>query len=145
MDVPQSKSEQELYFELSCYTLERRDPSFIHQYVVDAYAAQNATEATKPIGLTFALVGLYLHHERQYSGKQVQQAHMKLARRKRPWPVFDLPTERGAIRVRDVIAAKPGPERDQAIRNWSASVWQAWSASRAKVAELVRAELEPMG
>jgi hypothetical protein len=35
-----------------------RDPSFIHQYVVDAFAAQQADEQTKPMKLTFALVGL---------------------------------------------------------------------------------------
>jgi hypothetical protein len=48
------------YDELCCYTLERGDASFIHQHVVDAQIAQQASDATKPIALAFALAGLYL-------------------------------------------------------------------------------------
>jgi len=47
--------------------------------------------------------------------------------------------------VGNVMAAKPGSDRDNAIREWAASVWKAWSASHAKVAELVRFELGPEG
>jgi len=38
----------------------------------------------------------------------------------------------------DVLRAKPGIKRDRAIREWSASVWEAWSESHAKVADLVQ-------
>ena len=48
------------YHELCYYTLTLGDPAFIHQHVVDAFAAQQADEQTKPIKVTFALVGLYL-------------------------------------------------------------------------------------
>jgi hypothetical protein len=47
-------SNQDTYNELCCYTLSHGDPSFIHQHVVDAYAAQTADDRSKPIGLTFA-------------------------------------------------------------------------------------------
>jgi hypothetical protein len=130
-------AEQETYNELCFYTLAHGDPSFIHQHVVDAFTAQNANEHTKPIGLTFALVGLYLHVEKKFSGKQVQRTHMKLAAHKRPWPPFDLPRDRGAIRVADVMAASAGPERDRAIDAWSASVWDAFQESRATVDQLL--------
>jgi len=83
MNQSRSKPDRELYNELACHTLAHGDPSFIHQYIVDAYAAQHADEKTKPIGLAFALVGLYLHIERHYSGKEVQRAHMKLAKKKK--------------------------------------------------------------
>jgi hypothetical protein len=43
-------SEQQAYDELQCYTLGHSDPGFIHQHVVDAWAAQHADERTKPIG-----------------------------------------------------------------------------------------------
>jgi hypothetical protein len=66
------------YDELSHYTLTHPDPEFIHQYVVDAFAAQHAHPRTKAIALTFALVAL-----------------------------------RGGISVADVIAAPPGPGRDE--------------------------------
>src|SRR5438067_3221775 len=49
------------------------------QHVVDAYAAQTARASTKPITLAFALVGLYLHLEKNQTGKQVQRVHMLLA------------------------------------------------------------------
>ena len=141
MDQSRLKSDQELYDELACYTLAHGDPSFIHQYIVDAYAAQHADEKTKPIGLTFALVGLYLHIARHYSGKEVRRAHMQLAKEKKQWPLFELPKERGSMSVGDVMAAQPGTDRDNAIREWSASVWKAWSACHARVAEMVRSEL----
>ncbi len=77
------KTDQEKYNELSYYTLAHTDPSFIHQHIVDAYAAQHADENTKSITLTFALVGLYLHIEKKYSGKEVQRAHMQLANQRK--------------------------------------------------------------
>ena len=135
------QSEQEAFNELSYYTLSHGDPSFIHQYIVDAYAAQYADEKSKPIKVAFALIGLYLHIEKHYSGKEVQRAHMLLANKKKQWPVFPLPAGRGNICVSDVLQTEPGPLRDRAINEWSASVWEAWSESHAKVAELVQSYL----
>jgi len=139
--MKQEKSEQEMFYELSCYTQTHPDPSFIHQYAVDAFAAQQAGENTKPITLAFALIGLYLHLEKNYSGREVQIAHVKLAKHRKQWPSFDLPEYRGNIRIFDVIAAPKGPERDKAIRKWSASVWKAYSKSHKEVADLVETEL----
>lgn len=123
-------AEQEAYYELSYYTLAHRDPSFIHQHIVDAFTAQYANERTKPIGLTFSLVGLYLLAERQFSGRQVQLVHMKLAQRNprqvHPWPTFALPHDRGSVTVFDVLAAAEGQPRDAAIHNWCACVWAAF-------------------
>jgi hypothetical protein len=118
-------SEGAAYDELCCYAIGYGEASFIHQHVVDAFAAQTADEHTKPIALTFALVGLYLHVENQLPGKQVQWAHMSLARQKRPWPVFVLPRDRRAMTVADVVAAPAGPERDQTIDACCGSVWEA--------------------
>jgi hypothetical protein len=130
-------SDQAAYHKLCAYTLTHGDPAFIHQHVVDAFAAQHADERTKPIGLTFALVGLYLHFERHFSGRQVQLAHMRLARRKRSWPAFPLPDDRGSMTAIDVMAVPPGPERDRAIEAWAAAVWAAYRDSRLTVAELL--------
>ncbi|HEV8132533.1 MAG TPA: DUF5946 family protein [Acidobacteriota bacterium] len=130
-------SEQEAYEELQCYTLAKGDPAFLHQHVVDAWAAQHADERTKPIALTFALVGLYLHLEKGFSGRQVQRVHMLLARRKQTWPSFALPRERGEVTTIQVMATLGGPERDQAIDAWCASVWKAFRESHSRVAELL--------
>jgi uncharacterized protein DUF5946 len=130
-------TEGEAYNELQGYTLLLRDEAFIHQHVVDAWMAQHADETTKPIGLTFALIGLYLHVERGLSGRQVQQAHMTLGRRRRPWPRFPLPADRGSITAVDVIGAAPGAARNQAIDAWASSTWRAFEDSRPAVAGLV--------
>ena len=131
-------SERDAYDELQCYTLAHSDPRFIHQHVVDAWAAQHADEQTKPIALTFALVGLYLHVEKGCSGRQVQKMHMQLAQRKRNWPSFPLPRDRGSVNASLVIATAAGPERDQAIDAWCASVWEAFRESHEAVAELLK-------
>jgi len=52
--------------------------------------AQHADTGTKPIGLTFALAGLYLHVECGFTGRHVQRAHMVMGERKRTWPAFVL-------------------------------------------------------
>ena len=130
-------SEQDAYDELCCYTLAHPDPSFIHQHVVDVFAVQQAHEQTKPIALTFGLIGLYLKVEKQYSGKQVQRAHMALARQKHVWPQFALPRERGSITAVDVIGAAPGSDRDRAIDAWCASVWEAFHDNHQTVAALL--------
>src|SRR5947208_5045046 len=108
----------EAYDELCAYTLTHGDPAFIHQHVVDAFAAQTANAQTKPIALTFALAGLFLHVERAVSGRQVQRFHMQMARKKRPWPAVFLPADRGAMTAADVMAAPAGPERDRAVDRW---------------------------
>ena len=136
-----SGSAQDLYNELAYYTLAHSDPSFIHQHIVDAYAAQYADETTKPIRLTFALVGLYLYVEKNSSGRAVQEAHMKLASKRKQWPRVDLPEQRGAVTISDVVAAPPGRERDEAIRRWCISVWGAYRDSHQQVADLIQAEL----
>ena len=130
-------SEQDAYHELSAYTLTHGDVAFIHQHVVDAHAAQRADASTKRITLSFALAGLYLHVEKQWSGRQVQLAHMKMARRKREWPVFELPSNRGSVTAAHVLSHPAGPERDKAIDDWCASVWAAFRDNRAAVIVLL--------
>ena len=131
-------SEQDAYHEVCAYTLTHGDAEFIHQHVVDAFAAQRANEQSKPIGVTFALVGLYLHVERGYTGRRVQRVHMQLARRKRTWPTFVLPPNRGATTAVDVMRAPAGPERDRAIHEWCVTVWEAFAANRQTVVDLLK-------
>ncbi len=127
--------------ELRAYTLSHPDPAFIHQHVVDGYAARHADASTKPMTLAFALIGLYFHVERGLTGREVQRIHMLLARRRRQWPTFALPQRRGDITVGDVLAASAGPERDARVEAWCASVWWAYCASHAAVAALAVATL----
>ncbi len=132
---------REYYYELLYYTLTHPDPAFIHQLVVDAFTAQQADNATKPIAIVFALVGLHLHIDKGYSGKAVQQAHTQLAKQRKHWPVLPLPEERGDITVVDVLETKPGDERDALIESWCKSVWNAYHAVQDQIRELVKKEL----
>jgi hypothetical protein len=130
-------AEQAARDELSAYTLLRGDADFIHQHVVDAFAAQHVTAQSKPIGVAFALIGLYLHLERGYSGRKVQEAHTRLARMQKQWPAFVPPANAGELTGVDVMRSPPGAARDQAIEAWCQSVWSAWHDSHAQVAALV--------
>ncbi len=129
--------EEVAYHEISAYTLTHGDPAFIHQHVVDAWAAQRANPQSKPIGVFFALVGLYLHVEHGFTGREVQRAHMKLGRHREPWHVQPLPAARGTITARDVIAAPEGPARDAMIHAWAADVWKTYAECREPVIELL--------
>lgn len=122
--------DDDAYHRLCAYTLSLGDAEFIHQHVVDAHAAQTATAASKPIGVAFALVGLYLHLERGFTGREVQLAHMRLAKSGPPWPAFPIPGdgERGAMTAEDVLTTPEGPARAAALDEWCGSVWDAWTA-----------------
>ncbi len=125
--------------ELYAYTMTRGRGSFILQHVVDARAAQNADANAKPISIVFALIGLHLRVERGFSGRQVQDVHVRLGRRKREWPALAIPEHRGDITPADVLAVPAGAERDTAIDAWCASVWRAYAdANRSRMEELLR-------
>lgn len=126
----------QIYGELTGYTVTLRDEAFIHQHLVDAYAAQHVDEGRPSIGPAFALIGLYLAVERGYTGKQVQHMHMLLARRSKTWPTFTPPAHVGATTALDVLSATPENERDDALMRWARSVWVAWSAEHERVRTL---------
>ncbi len=120
--------------ELSFYTLSHPDADyFIHQLAVDAYTAQTANEKIKKIGIVFSLVGLYLLIEKNYTGRQIQQAHGLLANYKEHLPDVELPAERGKITIADVLASKTN--RDELIKKWCEAVWLSYASSH----ELIRA------
>ncbi|MDP4709935.1 MAG: DUF5946 family protein [Saprospiraceae bacterium] len=116
-----------LYF----YTLNHSNPAFLHQHAVDAFTLQQANTATKPLAVVFALLGLYLYLEEDFTGKAVQQVHIKLAPYKDRLPVYVIPQlNRGGFSLEDVLKATPGPERDAALREWCLAVWDTWKANR---------------
>ena len=123
--------------ELTYYTLAHPDPAFIHQHLVDAYAAQHLRLSKSTIGAAFALAGLYLAVERGFTGRQVQKIHMLMASKSTLWPRFVPPADVGPLTVADVLAVQPGAGRDQELMRWCASVWAAWSPEQARVREMV--------
>jgi hypothetical protein len=131
---------RQLYDELSAYTLSLQDADFIHQFAVDTYAAQHTGPLVKPITITFALVGLYLACEHNYTGRQVQKAHMLLARTPKQWPQFRLPEAKASLTVLDVLNT-PEQERHDILRQWGKAVWSIWESEHTKVAEFVQERL----
>lgn len=127
--------------ELSAYNIEHAEPTFLHQLAVDAYGAQHAGGQSRPITTTFSLIGMYLVHEKGFTGRQVQLAHMQLAKHKFSWITFDPPNQTGTLTVVDVLQAEAGAARDQQIREWSASVWESWLAFHGWTAEFCQKHL----
>ena len=123
--------------ELSYYTLAHGDPRFIHQHLVDAYGAQHVRDSKSTIGAAFALAGLYLAVERRFTGRQVQQMHIVMARASKEWPRFAPPRDAGLLTVADVLAVEPGPGRDQRLMDWCQSIWAAWSPKQGRVKQMV--------
>jgi hypothetical protein len=114
----------ELYGELYSYTLTEATYEFIHQHVVDAYAAQHSGGITKNIATIYALIGLCLMIDHGLTGKQVQKVHMRMPKRK--WEKLDAPTDYKWMTIRDVLEAKNSSERRVLIRQWAISVWDSW-------------------
>ena len=139
--MPSAPSDQELYNELAFYTLELRDPEFIHQHIVDAFAVQHAGPESKPIAIVFGLIGLYLYLEKNFTGRQVQRVHMQLARGRKKWTAPPIPQRPTTVGVADVLSAPPGPERNAMIRRWCEAVWQDWELRRSQIAALAQQEL----
>jgi len=121
--------------ELSAYTLTRLDREFIHQHVVDAYGAshggfQGGARIRSNIGIAFSLLGLYLAIEKGYTGRQVQLAHMALARWRKQYPLPEGSPERAAITVIDVMKTEAGEARDRMVKQWAAAVWESWGPAQ---------------
>ena len=115
------------YSDLQCFTVSKRDPEFTHQHAVDAYAAQHAGGPARNIAVAFGLIGLYLALEQGYTGRQVQLAHMRIARARKEWPRLGPPARPADLTVMDVLSAGTDAERDAMIRRWMEEVWEAWA------------------
>ncbi len=127
---------RKLCYELSGYTLSLQDEYFIHQLVVDTYAAQHVGEMVKPISTTFALIGLCLVFKHNYTGKQVQRAHMILANKTKEWPRFTPPKEKSLLTVLDVVDVQDDEKKNMIVK-WGKSVWDTWKPEHAGVAQLL--------
>jgi hypothetical protein len=133
---------RQLYDELAAFTLSLRDPDFPHQTVVDAYTAQHYGPNIKPIGICFALIGLYLTFERGYTGREAQLAHIELGKLLLKWNGFEPRTTGGAVTVKDVLGAISQDNYKVPIQNWGKSVWNTWISERPIVAWILEKYLK---
>ncbi len=114
-----------LFTNLCGFTLSNNDEQFIHQLIVDAYGAQHAGGCTKNITVIFALIGLCLVVEYNYTGRQVQLVHMKVPKQK--WPPLELPYKKALITVKDVLEAPTYLQKEILIYKWVRSVLDSWA------------------
>ena len=98
---------------------------FIHQHIVDAYAVQHLTSDSKIIKATYGLLGLCLYLEHDFSGKDVQNVHIKLSNDKSDWPKIQFPITPISYSIQAILNLPVGEERDKEIRHWCEVVWQA--------------------
>lgn len=115
----------------------------LHQLTVDAYGAQHAGGGTPPIGPTFGLLGLRLALEDGWTGRQVRDAHLYLARTFRDWPTWDPPPRPAQLTVFDVAGAGSPEAHADSVERWARAVWASWTAEHGRVAALVGALLPP--
>lgn len=137
LELPQDKGETPeryhasaacwaLFMELSAAQLSEGDYTFIHQMALDAYGAQHSGGMSRNITTAYSLIGLHLAVEHRFTGRQVQRAHMELAKQRRDWPQLEPPKVREWVTVKEVLGVPSGPARDEMLKRWAASVWQAW-------------------
>ncbi|MFO7289894.1 MAG: DUF5946 family protein [Bacillota bacterium] len=129
----------ELYGELTANNMEEMDPFFHHQLCVDAHGAQHSGGPVKPITTVFAPVGLYLAVERGFYGRQVQIAHMKLAKKAgkgAEWTRLEPPERPGDSAVLDVMKGEPGRGRKEMIQKWAKAVWRSWAHQHDRIRTL---------
>jgi hypothetical protein len=116
----------QVFSDLQCYTIAKQDPEFIHQHVVDTYEAQHAGGQTRTITIAFGLIGLCLAVEKGYTGRQVQLAHMRIAKVRKVWPRLEPPGQPGLLTVMDVLCSGSDADKDRLIRKWMTAVWDSW-------------------
>lgn len=124
------------YLDLSAYNVDRAHVDFLHQVAVDAYAAAHPGPPAKNITFWFALVGLHLAVDHHRTGRQVQQAHQRLAGQRREWQGPPALQQLAGITAASVLARPAGKLRDEAISAWATEVWAQWRFLHANVADL---------
>jgi hypothetical protein len=114
------------------------DASFKHQIAIDCYGAQHIGGPSKPVTAVYALVGLCLHVERGFSGRQIQAAHMLLARTRSNWPTLSAPATHYRVTVDMVVAAGCASSRAQQLEAWAVCTWEAWRNEQQWVRNIIR-------
>lgn len=111
------------------------------QLTVDSYAVQHAGRPHPDKSVDIHLCGLHLVLARGRAPTSVPPLLQRLAAAVSPWPHFQPPTDTGRLTVFDVALADSPQAHIELVREWAASLWQAWSPHHAAVANLVSQHL----
>jgi hypothetical protein len=114
----------------------------VHQITVDTYAVQHAGGPHPDKSVDVHLAGLHLVLIRGVRPPYVAPMLQRLASGHPEWPHFEPPCVEWRSTVFDVaIVAGEFEDHIRAVKAWSASVWEAWSAHHAAIAAFVEAHL----
>jgi len=108
----------------------------VHQLTVDSYAVQHAGGSHPDKSVAVHLVGLHLVLERSVRPTQVPALLQTLASSVRAWPHFEPPPAQWSMTVFDVAVCGSASEHAEAVRAWSASVWEAWAPEHSRIRDL---------
>ena len=117
-----------LYGEVTGAAMVDRALAGFHQLTVDTYPAQHSRPDGPPIATAFALIGLHLALDENWSGVAVRDAHQRLAEDSKLWPVFRPPASLGTIdrTILDVAVSASANEHRDALERWARAVWSVW-------------------
>ena len=106
----------------------------VHQLTVDAYAVQHAGGRHPDKSVAVHLTGLYLVIERGIPPTSVAPLLQQLATRVREWPHFAPPS---VVWPRTIFDVAMADDHANAVREWSAGVWEGWGEWHEAVAKLL--------
>jgi hypothetical protein len=107
------------------------DPAYFasHQLSGHAYMVQHPSRRSRAAvqSVWVHLVALHLRLERAASIPVVGRTMARLTASRPHFEWLEPPADRGAVTVRDVLAARDAAEHAELARRWASSVFQAWS------------------
>jgi Family of unknown function (DUF5946) len=106
----------------------------VHRQTVDSYAAQHVGGVHPDKSIDVHLAGLHLAFERKIAPALLPAVFQRLATSVDAWPHFVPPQGEWPMTVFDVAMSA---DHTTAVREWSASVWRAWSHEHAAIAAFV--------
>jgi hypothetical protein len=114
-----------------------------HQLTVDAYGAQHPGTPSPPISTAFALIGLSLALEHDWSGTAVRAAQQFLAQRYSTWPTFRDRSNGPVLTVSGVVGVTTPDEHADRIQVWARTVWASWAPEHHRVGSWAEQVLPP--
>lgn len=123
------------YASLLAREYENPEYARLHRLTVDAYAVQHpgvdGPQARNSVGIHLSRLCLIM--ERGWSMERANDVMLAIVAMKRHYAWLLPPADRGAVTVKDVLAARNASEHLQSVERWARSTWQSWAEHHATV------------
>ncbi len=105
----------------------------VHQFTVDAYAAQHPGEPSRRSIQSVAvhLIGLYQAIDLGWSAEKIIKARKAMSKSDLLW--LDPPPATYAMTILDVAGVQDAQDHARRVRAWAQAVWQHWEAHHATI------------